>query len=168
MKTPRLVSALLLASTALLFGCRQQESTASSENEIRQWLDTFKRAFDARDTKSVMALYTPDITAYDIVPPLQYKGIDAYTKDFATFFAQYQGPMTIDFQDCNISTSGDLAIVSCLEHVTGTMTNGQSSSMWLRGTSGLRRVNGHWLDFHDHISVPTDFETGKSRLDLTP
>lgn len=168
MKPQRLLSALLLAFTTLLLSCHQQENTASSENEIHQWMDNFKRAFDARDTKAVMALYTPDVTAYDIVPPLQYKGIDAYTKDFATFFSMFQGPMTIDFQDCNISTSGDLAIVSCLQHLTGTMTNGQSSSMWVRGTSGLRRVNGQWLDFHDHISVPTDFNTGKSRLDLTP
>jgi uncharacterized protein (TIGR02246 family) len=168
MKPLRLFSALLLASSALLLGCHTQENNASSETEIRQWLDSFKHAFDARDAKAVMALYTPDVIAYDIVPPLQYKGADAYGKDFATFFSQYQGPMDIEFQDCRITSSGDLAIVSCLNHVTGTLTNGQTSSVWLRDTTALHRVNGQWLDFHDHVSAPTDFDTGKSRLDLTP
>ena len=33
---------------------------------------------------------------------------------------------------------------------------------------GLRKMNGHWLIVHDHVSVPTDFESGKAMLDLKP
>lgn len=164
----RLFSALLLASTALLLSCHQQENTASSETEIRQWMNDFKQAFEAKDTKAVMALYAPDVLAYDIVPPLQYVGSDAYGKDFATYFAGYKGPVTLEYRDCHIETSGDLAVVTCLEHNTGTLNNGTPVSIWLRDTTALRRVNGRWLDFHDHVSVPTDFDTGKSRLDLAP
>lgn len=168
MKPQRLVSALLLASTALLFGCHAQENTASSDAEIHQWMDNFKHAFEAKDTKSVMALYTPDIIAYDVTPPLQYVGTDAYTKDWDTFFAGFQGSPTLEFRDCHINSSGDLAIVTCLEHITGATANGQPTSVWLRVTSGLRHVNGQWLDFHDHVSVPADFTTSQAKFDLTP
>jgi len=168
MKTPRLITALLLASTALLTACNSSQNQASAEAGVRQWMDDFKHAFEAKDTKAVMALYSPDILAYDVIPPLQYSGIDAYGKDFASYFANFNGPLTLEYRDCHIATSGDLAIVTCLERATGTLTNGQPSSVWLRATSGLRLVNGHWLDFHDHVSVPTDFQTGKALVDLQP
>jgi len=168
MKHLHVFSSLLLASTALLFGCHAPANTASSETEIRQWMADFKQAFEAKDTKAVMALYTPDVLAYDIVPPLQYVGSDAYGKDYDTYFSQYKGPLTLEYHDCHISTSGDLAVVTCLERNTGTLTNGTPVAIWLRDTTALRRVNGRWLDFHDHVSVPTDFDTGKSRTDLAP
>lgn len=168
MKCLRLTSALLLASAALLSGCNRSHDDGSAVAGAHQWLDDFTRAFQARDTKAVMALYSSDILAYDLVAPLQYKGADAYGKDFDTFFSQYKGPLAIEYRDCGFSGTGDLAMITCLEHVSGTLTNGQHSSIWLRATSGLRRVNGRWLDFHDHISVPVDIETGKALLDLKP
>jgi SnoaL-like protein len=51
---------------------------------------------------------------------------------------------------------------------TGKLKNGQPSDMWLRATSGLRKMNGKWLIVHDHVSVPVDFETGKAALGLKP
>jgi ketosteroid isomerase-like protein len=159
-----------MVTTAVLTSAptRVLAQSTAAEAGVHHWLDDFTRAFDAKDTKAVMALYAPDVIAYDIVPPLQYTGLDSYGKDFATFFAQYKGPLSIEYRDVHIYASGDLALLTCLERVSGTLANGQPSSMWLRATTGLRRVNGHWLDFHDHISVPTDFDTGKSRLDLQP
>jgi ketosteroid isomerase-like protein len=115
-----------------------------------------------------MALYAPDIVAYDITPPLQYSGMNSYTHDYATYFAAYKGPMHLEFRDCHISESGDLAVVFYLQRVTGTFTSGHASSIWLRVTTALRRVNGHWLDFHDHVSVPTDFATSKALVNLHP
>lgn len=168
MKTLRLIPALLLASTALLSACNQQGNQANSQAEVQQWITDFTHAFEAKDTKAVMTLYTPDVLAYDVVPPLQYSGSDAYGKDFAAFFSQYNGPLTLEIRDPRISVDGDLAIITCLERVSGTLTNGQQTSTWFRTTAGLRRVNGHWLDFHDHVSVPVDMATGKARMDLQP
>lgn len=136
--------------------------------EIRQVLDDWGKAFSARDVNAVMAFYAPDVVAYDVVAPLQYVGMDAYRKDYAEFFAQYKGPLTVEFRDVHIDASGDLAYVICLERVSGTLTNGGQSSTWLRGTSIFRKEGGKWLDVHDHVSVPADFQTGKARLDLNP
>jgi hypothetical protein len=55
-----------------------------------------------------------------------------------------------------------------LERLSGKLKNGQQSDVWLRATSGIRKMNGKWLIVHDHISVPTDFESGKALLDLKP
>jgi len=48
------------------------------------------------------------------------------------------------------------------------MKTGQKTDVWLRATSGVRKVDGKWLIVHDHISVPADFETGKALLELKP
>ena len=160
MRFVRVSTIFLLASAVSLLPIpttAQATGGSSSERQIRQWMNDFKRAFEARDTNAVMALYTPDVVAYDVTPPPQYIGKERYTHDFATYFAGYKGPLALEFRDCHISAGGDLAIVFCLIHVTGTLTTGKATSISLRNTIALRRVNGRWLDFHDHVSVPTDF-----------
>lgn len=166
----RVCSTLLFASTISILPAHSQTPPSnSSGQEIHQWMDNFKHAFEARDTKAIMALYAPDVVTYDVTPPLQYVGKQSYTMDFADYFAGYKGPMHLEFRDCHISASGDVAIFFCLIHVNGTLvSSGKQTSIWLRNTTALRRVNGHWLDFHDHVSVPADMQTSKALVDLKP
>jgi ketosteroid isomerase-like protein len=67
-----------------------------------------------------------------------------------------------------IVAGGDVAFIHALERLSGTLKNGQKSEVWVRATSGLQKIDGKWLIVHDHVSVPTDFETGKAVLDLKP
>lgn len=164
----RLCTVLVCFALTLLAAHSQSAPPAADEAGVRQWLDSFTKAFNARDRNAIMALYAPDVVAYDVVPPLQYTGSEAYGKDWDTFFAQFKGPLTMEVQDLHIQVSGDLAMMEALEQVSGTMTNGQPMNMWIRDTTGLRKVNGKWLDFHDHVSVPVDLATGKAAMDLKP
>jgi uncharacterized protein (TIGR02246 family) len=140
----------------------------SDEAAIRQWLDRWAKAAQARDVDAIMSLYAPDVVAYDIVPPLQYVGKAAYRKDYQEFLGQYQGSLEIEYRDLHIAAGNKLAYAAALERISGTLKNGQKSSIWVRFTSIYRKTNGKWLDMQDHVSVPTDLETGKAALDLTP
>jgi len=102
------------------------------------------------------------------MPPLQYKGKDAYRKDYLDFIGQYDGPIQVEYRDMRVLSGGDVAFVHALERFTGKLKNGQQSDLRLRYTGGLRKVNGTWLIVHDHVSVPADFESGKAALDLKP
>ena len=117
-----------------------------------------------------MSVYAPGdaVVAYDVVPPLQYKGKDAYRKDYQEFLNQYDGPVHVEYRDMRIISSGDVGFIHALERFTGKLKNGQPSALWLRVTSGVRKIAGKWLIVHDHVSVPVDFETGKAALDLKP
>ena len=55
-----------------------------------------------------------------------------------------------------------------LNRISGALKDGTKVDQWVRWTAGLRKVDGSWLIVHDHVSVPTDFATGKSMLDLEP
>lgn len=168
---------VLLALTVVLLICEgtfaqsvRQKGFSRNEAEIKALYDGWAKAFEARDIDAIMAIYAPgeDVIAYDVVPPLQYKGRDAYRKDYIEFLNQYDGPIHVEYRDMRIISSGDVGFIHALERFTGKLKNGQPSDLWLRATSGVRKINGKWLIVHDHVSVPVDFESGKAALDLKP
>jgi ketosteroid isomerase-like protein len=143
-------------------------ATSIDEASIRQLYEGWAKAFRAKDVNAIMAFYAPGdaVVAYDIIPPLQYKGFDTYKKGYTDFLAPFKGPIEVEFRDMHVYAGGD--VVHCLERITGTMQSGQKVDFWLRVTSGLRKIKGKWLIVHDHISVPADFDTGKAAMDLKP
>jgi uncharacterized protein (TIGR02246 family) len=142
-------------------------SDNAARKEIQAWLDRWTKAFTTQDVDAILALYTDDVVAYDVVPPLQYVGKAEYRVDYQQFFSQYDN-LHIEVRDLHIGTSGDLAYASGLELISGTLRNGQKSNIWLRFTSLFRKSDGRWLDFHDHVSVPAEIESGKAMLDMQP
>lgn len=141
-----------------------------SEAEIRDLFDRWAKAFRLRDVAGIMAVYAAgdELVAYDLVPPLQYRGKDAYRKDYEEFLAQYDGPIDFESRELRIVAGNEVAFIHALERVSGTLKSGQKSDIWLRATSGLRKINGKWLIVHDHISVPANLDTGRAALDLKP
>jgi uncharacterized protein (TIGR02246 family) len=142
-------------------------SDNAARKEIQAWLDRWTKAFTTQDVDAILALYTDDVVAYDVVPPLQYVGKAEYRVDYQQFFSQYDN-LHVEVRDLHIGTSGDLAYASGLELISGTLRNGQKSNIWLRFTSLFRKSDGRWLDFHDHVSVPAEIESGKAMLDMQP
>jgi ketosteroid isomerase-like protein len=164
-----LFCSLLLLSFGLVAPAQTKNSSSGTgEAEIRAWLDQFTKMFEQKNVDRIMEFYADDVVAYDIVPPLRYVGKQAYRKDYETFLAQYQGNLRVEVKDLHVGASGDLGYAAGLELIGGTLSNGQKSEVWARFTSLFRKVNGKWLDFHDHISVPTDMESGKAMLELKP
>jgi uncharacterized protein (TIGR02246 family) len=145
-------------------------AAGSSEAQIKALFDRWAKAFEARDLDGIMAVYAPGnaVVAYDVVPPLEYRGNAAYRKDYQSFLAQYVGPIHFEYRELRILSSGDLGVINALERVTGRLKAGGQSDIWLRATSVVRRIHGKWLIVHDHISVPVDLATGKASLDLKP
>ena len=143
---------------------------ANNEAEVRQLLDRWAKAFHAKDLNGIMSIYEPGqaLVSYDIVPPLQYTGFEAYKKDYQEFLDQFQGAIDIEYRDLHIIAGDTVAFSRGLERMTGTLKNGQKFDAWVRFTEGYRKTSGHWLAIHDHISVPVDLDTGKAALDLKP
>ena len=179
MNVTRCLSVFLLMSVAIAVQAQAPQTAKSapakakmksSEAEIRDVYDRWAKAFKARDLDGIMSVYAPDVTivSYDIVPPLQFVGKEAYRTDYQEFLKQFDGPLDVEYRDMRIVAGRDVAFIHALERLSGTTKNGQKSDLWLRATSGLQKINGKWYIVHDHVSVPADFETGKAMLDLKP
>jgi uncharacterized protein (TIGR02246 family) len=147
-------------------------ATSGNKNEaaIRNVYDRWAKAFGAHDIAGIMAVYAPGdaLVAYDVVPPLEYNGYDAYKKDYEEFLAMFDGPFTVEFREMRVYAGADVGFVHTLERISGKMKDGKPLDMWIRATSGLRKINGKWLIVHDHISVPANFDTGKAEMGLKP
>ncbi len=104
--------ALTLVSATIL--CIPKAGTAAnSEAEIRQLLDRWAKAFHARDLNGIMSIYESGdaLVSYDIVPPLQYTGSEAYKKDYQEFLDQFQSPVDIEYRDLKIIAGDTVAFI---------------------------------------------------------
>ena len=88
---------LLTLIVAVLSGVGWHPAYAESRDEaaIRALIDRWTKAAHEKNVDGVMSIYQrgPSLVAYDLVPPLQYKGWDAYRDDYKAFFDQYDGPI---------------------------------------------------------------------------
>ncbi len=161
---------VLTLECVLFLWMPRARTAANDEAEIRQLLDRWAKAFRARDLSGIMSIYEPGqaLVAYDIVPPLEYTGFEAYKKDYQQFLDQFQGAIDIEYRDLSIIAGDTVAFSRGLERMTGIPKNGQKFDAWVRFTECYRKTNGHWLAIHDHISVPVDLDSGKAVLDLKP
>jgi ketosteroid isomerase-like protein len=146
-----------------------KSSIASDEVEIRERIDQWAKALRAKDLDGLMSHYTRDILVFDLAPPLQYVGIDAYRKNFKEWFSSFQGPIGYEIRDLSITAGGDVAFCHSLNRISGTRTNGEETDVWVRATVGFRKIDGKWMVTHEHVSVPFYMDgSDKAALDLKP
>ena len=63
------------------------------ENEVGALLDERVEACRAKDDDRLMALYSPDVVYFDVVPPLHFTGTDPVRRNFRRWFDEYEGPI---------------------------------------------------------------------------
>lgn len=141
-------------------------ATAAAESEIRQLIDTFLSAVRAKDLDKIISLCAPNITSFDVMGPLAFVGRDTYRKAWEKGFAAMTSPR-IEPRDLHIAVSGDVAFAHSLSHLAASSPRG-AMDFWSRWTGCFQRINGKWLLTHEHVSFPTDMESGRALTDLQP
>src|SRR6476661_4217017 len=116
-----MVATMVLALATVSFS---PSVAAAPEDEaaIRALEERFAAAFNAGDVNAIMKSYVPDqsLVVFDVVPPRQYLGADAYRKDWADLFAMFKGPPRFDMTDLAITVEGNLGFSRSIQHVSGT------------------------------------------------
>jgi ketosteroid isomerase-like protein len=145
-----------------------QKKYASDEFQIRHQIKNFVNAFCEKDVDLMMSLFSTDMVSFDIIPPLQYIGSDAYRKVWQETFALFQDPIEAEISDLNITTGESAAFSRSFLRLRAMMTNGQKIDRWERLTFCFRKIDDKWLIVHEHVSPPVDLKTGKAVIDLKP
>jgi uncharacterized protein (TIGR02246 family) len=135
---------------------------------IRELIDGFVKAIRAKNIDGVMSVFAPEVVSFDLGPPLQHGGGEAFMKRWQGLFESYQNAIDYEVRDLTITAGDDVAFSHSLNRVSGTLQNGQKSDRWLRWTACYRKRNGKWLIAHEQVSVPVDVRSGKAVLDLKP
>lgn len=125
-----------------------------NEAAIRELVQSWARAVRAKDLDGILANHSTDILMFDVPPPLQSKGIEAYKKTWELFFSWSNDPVVFDIKDMDIIAGSDVAFVAALMRCAGTEKNGERIELEFRLTIGLRRIGDQWMVLHEHHSIP--------------
>src|SRR5689334_9253257 len=87
---------------------------SATQSEVKALLENWSEACRHKDIDRLMTLYTPDITYFDVVPPLQITGLDAVRRNFLRWFDGWASPIGVEIRDLTIRVSGDVAFAYVL------------------------------------------------------
>src|SRR5438445_12786299 len=95
-----------------------------------------------------MANHSPEILMFDVPPPAQSKGIEAYKKPWDVFFAWFQDSGVFDIKELNITAGSDVAFGTALMRCGGTAAKGGKVEMEFRLTICLGKMDGRSRIMH--------------------
>jgi uncharacterized protein (TIGR02246 family) len=137
-------------------------SPSQDELEILQLVDQWKHALCARDLDALMQHYASDVVFFDAVPPHEHRGADAYRRTWEAMFDFLPPRLDSETRDMSIRTSGDLAVMHCLQRLVNADTGEAATCGWVRVTVCYERQQGAWRVVHEHVSVPFDPATSQA------
>jgi uncharacterized protein (TIGR02246 family) len=126
----------------------------TDEAAIRELVESWARAVRAKDFDGILANHSADMLMFDVPPPVQSKGIEAYRKTWDLFFSWSDDPVVFDIKDIDITAGTDVAFVAALMRCAGTEKDGERIELEFRLTIGLRKIGGQWMVLHEHHSIP--------------
>jgi ketosteroid isomerase-like protein len=126
----------------------------TDEAAIRELIESWAKAVRTKKINGILANHSPEILMFDVPPPIQSKGIEAYKKTWDLFFSWSHNPVVFDISEMNITAGNDVAFVTALMRCAGTEANGERIELEFRLTIGLRKIGGKWIVMHEHHSIP--------------
>jgi ketosteroid isomerase-like protein len=127
---------------------------ASIKDVLRRRIDELAQAIRDKNVDHLMSFYAPDVTVFDVRPPLNVRGADAYRQNFERWFASFEGPLGFEITNLRIVPGDAAAFCHYLSLVSGARPQGRISGYWVRGTTCFERRDNEWLVTHEHISMP--------------
>jgi ketosteroid isomerase-like protein len=117
------------------------------EQELRELIARWSNAVRDEDLTAIRAGHDPDMLMFDVPPPFQSRGLDAY-------IAKWQAkPVQFYLQDIAVTAGADVSFATA----TGTcrdLSSGAPVNLAFRLTMGFRKINGKWRITHEHHSIP--------------
>jgi uncharacterized protein (TIGR02246 family) len=132
------------------------ERASSSEDEaaIRNVVESWTAAVRRKDFDGILQNHSSDIVMFDVPPPFQSRGLEAYRKTWDVFFSWSSDPIPFDITDMSITAGRDVAFVVATMRCAEPGPNREQKSLDFRLTIGLRKINGRWIITHEHHSIP--------------
>ncbi|MBN4667602.1 nuclear transport factor 2 family protein [Pandoraea nosoerga] len=115
---------------------------------------------DAVRTKQVGTLldhYDPEVVVFDVMPPTEHRGHDAYRRLLEGWFGHTVGPIHFEVTQWHLECAGELAFSHSVNVVRNTGPDGQTHGATVRATVAYRKSQGRWRVVHEHASVPMMF-----------
>jgi ketosteroid isomerase-like protein len=101
----------------------------------------------------ILRHHSPDFVMFDVPPPLQSSGIEAYRDTWPLFFGASPEPPVFDVVDLKVTAGADVAFAIALMRCV-VVTKSDSSNLDFRLTICFQKIAGQWTFMHEHHSIP--------------
>lgn len=134
------------------------EHANAEETRIKALLETWADAVRQHDVPAILAHHEPDMVMFDVPPPLQCKGIEAYERTWDLFFRYHEAGTAFDIQEFAVTAGQDVAFAFAIMRCgpNSSSNPADKDGFLFRLTVGLRKVGGDWRIAHEHHSVPAN------------
>jgi ketosteroid isomerase-like protein len=128
--------------------------TATDQTILRHLLESWADAVRRKDIDGVLAHRADDILLFDVVPPLQSRGIGEYRTSWVDQFFPWCGSDgRFELSDVEISAGDRVAFATGLIRCAGT-ENSTRVEYTVRLTVGFEKRDDRWIAVHEHHSEP--------------
>ena len=132
----------------------EARSSSKEDLAVRDVVESWAAAVRRRDYEGILKSHSVDIVMFDVPPPFQSEGIEAYMKTWDLFFSCSGDPVVFDIDAMTIFADSSVAFVIAKMHCTEPGSQGQREDLEFRLTIGLQKIDGQWTIMHEHHSVP--------------
>jgi uncharacterized protein (TIGR02246 family) len=132
----------------------QRQNDSEDQAAIRAVVEAWLAAIRRRDIDGILQSHSADIIMFDVPPPFQSRGLDAYKATWGLFFSCASDPVLFEPTEMSITAGVDVAFVVATMRCAGSQTNEKPEVLDFRLTMGLRNIDGRWTITHEHHSVP--------------
>ncbi|MGB8738956.1 MAG: nuclear transport factor 2 family protein, partial [Xanthobacteraceae bacterium] len=133
-----------------------QDESNADKIRIKALLEGWADAVRRHDLSAILAHHELDMVMFDLPPPLQCKGIEAYKDTWDLFFRYHKPRAAFDIQELAITAGQDVAFAVAIMHCgpESSSNPADKDGFLFRLTVGLRKVEGRWRIAHEHHSIP--------------
>jgi uncharacterized protein (TIGR02246 family) len=126
----------------------------ASDTEIRALIERWATAAHDGHLEGVLADHAADIQMFDVPPPNEVRGIEAYSATWPPFFDWQRRGAVFDIESLDVTAGDDVAFATALLRCGTAEDFRKDPDNRLRLTIGLRKDGGRWVVSHEHHSFP--------------
>jgi len=126
----------------------------TSEAAIRALIERWATAVHAGDLDGVLEDHSEDIQMFDVPPPSEVRGIEAYRETWPSFFEWQERGAVFEIVSLDVTAGDEVAFATALLRCGTEEELSTEPDNRLRLTVGLRREGGRWVVSHEHHSFP--------------
>lgn len=133
------------------------EQGGTAESQIKALIEAWADAVRRHDLSGIVAHHERDIVMFDVPPPLQSRGMDAYKKTWDLFFRYHKPSQAFDIEELAVTAGEEVAFALAIMRCGSGTSSGPAEvgGFLFRLTIGLRKIDGDWRITHEHHSVPS-------------
>ena len=129
--------------------------------EIQQFLAHWDEVICQLNIQNIAELCAADVCFFDVSCEMQ--GLMAYQKMWERYQNYFREGLKVYRRDLVIHADSTLAFVHCYSKIDNLNGIATPSITWCRTTIALRKIQSQWKIVHQHISVPVDVVTHRSK-----